>query len=156
MQRALIRVALSIFALVLVAGCPHRSPVWSPDGARIVVLAGKSGEEVDKAASQLWLADVASGKARSLQCPDAGVRYLAAEWLDAQTIAVLTGKWDSGFIAEGSEKSGASPRAEGDGAEWQDLSSPAERGAPRAARPSRYAKARRARSSIRPETKPSS
>lgn len=102
-------------------GCPHRSPVWSPDGSKLIVLSGKVGEEVDKAASQIWLVATESGKTTALVCPDSAVRYLAAAWLDNASLAVLTGKWDSGFIASGSEKIW---RVTIDGSRWEALKLP--------------------------------
>jgi hypothetical protein len=85
-------------------GCPHRSPVWSPGGSRILLLGGKNGEEVDKAASTLWLADVSAGSARRLALPAAGVRYLAATWLDDAAFLAFTVKWENDSAEAGSEK----------------------------------------------------
>ena len=109
--------AFSFFAL----GCPHRSPVWSPDGARIVVLAGKSGEEVDKAASQIWLVDVAGGKAQAVKGPAADLRYLAAAWADNGSFVVATGKWENDSIADDSERIWL---VQGDGTGWKNLELP--------------------------------
>lgn len=102
--RAIRRITLLSALLALAVGCPHRAPVWSPDGSRIIVLTGKAGEDVDKAASQIWLVDAESGKAAQLSCPDKGVRYLSSAWLDSASFVTLTGKWEGGFVEAGSER----------------------------------------------------
>jgi hypothetical protein len=102
-------------------GCPHRSPVWSPDGERIVLLAGSEGEEVDKAASQLWLVAVEGGKAKRLKAPEEGLRYLAAAWVEKDAFVVFSGKWHDGYIDAGTEKVW---RVEEDGERWKALSFP--------------------------------
>ncbi|MBI4604753.1 MAG: hypothetical protein HY721_22555 [Planctomycetes bacterium] len=120
-------IPLAALALLLFTGCPHRSPVWSPDGTSILVLAGKAGEEIDKAASQLWLVAAASGKAARLECPEAGSRYLSAAWLGPDQALVLTGKWTGDFIEEGSEKAWRVATAGGSraGGSWKALPLPA-------------------------------
>jgi hypothetical protein len=87
----------ALFLFVLNAGCPHRSPLWSPDGKHLLVLAGSGGEEVDKAASQLWLVEVASGKALRLEAPAPETRFLAAAWIDSGSFTVLTASWSDGY-----------------------------------------------------------
>ncbi|HVR74756.1 MAG TPA: hypothetical protein VMT52_10510 [Planctomycetota bacterium] len=121
MRRASLRVVLFLFTFPLAVGCPHRSPVWSPDGAKVLILAGPAGEEIDKAASQLWLADVAGGTARRLVCPGEGVRYLAAGWFDRESFHVATGAWVNDSIKEGSERFW---RVGADGSSWKELSLP--------------------------------
>jgi hypothetical protein len=103
LPRASVWLVLGLFAAAAV-GCPHRSPLWSPDGSRILLLAGAKGEDVDKAASRLWLVDVESSKGKRLEAPEPRVRYLAAAWIDNDSFVVFTGKWDSGSIESGSEK----------------------------------------------------
>ena len=121
MFRSSLRLGASATLLFLAVGCPHRTPVWSPDGSYIVVLAGKSGEEIDKAASQLWLVEPAVGTAKALACPEKDVRYLAAAWVDDATIAVLTGIWKLGSIDAGSEKLWRVPARGGD---WAAVPAP--------------------------------
>ena len=89
--------------MILAAGCPHRSPLWSPDGKRLLVLAGEKGEEVDQPASSLWVIDVEEGAATRLPPPADGFRHLAAVWLDASRFAVAAGRWKDEQIEEGSE-----------------------------------------------------
>jgi hypothetical protein len=117
--KSILLFALSLFTL----GCPHRSPLWSPDGARIVVLAGKTGEEVDKAASQIWLVDVPGGKAQGFKAPADGLRYLAAAWIDKGSFAVVTGKWENDSVVEDSERVWV-VEAEGKGISWKGLELP--------------------------------
>ncbi len=93
-----------LLLLLLAAGCPHRSPLWSPDGKHILVLAGERGEDVEKAASQLWLVDVASGKPARLAAPEKESRFLAALWLGTEEFLVATGQPSGDEIKEGSEK----------------------------------------------------
>ena len=116
-----VRTLVCCLALLASTGCPHRSPVWSPDGGRIILLTGSKGEAVDKAASQLWLVSVESGKAKRLQAPEKGVRYLAAAWLDDESFVVFTGKWDDGYVEAESEKTWKVTK---DGAHWEALSLP--------------------------------
>src|SRR5262245_58744232 len=116
-RRSIFLFALSLFAL----GCPHRSPLWSPDGTRIVLLAGKTGEDVDKAASRIWLVDVPSGKATSLKAPASDIRYLAGAWVDKGSFAVVTGKWENDSVTEGSEDIWLVPS---DGTGWKNLGLP--------------------------------
>lgn len=115
------RLATLIAITFLSVGCPHRTPVWSPSGERIAVLAGQSGEEIDKAASRLYLVDPAGRKAQLLTAPEPGLRYLSAVWADESTLVVLTGKWDSGFVASGTEKIW---KVTENGKRWASLAAP--------------------------------
>jgi hypothetical protein len=108
-------------ALFLIVGCPHRSPLWSPDGRRLLVLAGSAGEEVDKPASQLWLIEVDDGKSNLLAGPEKDTRFLAAAWIDNGSFLALTGQWDGEAIQEKSEKLWKRSLA---GKEWQRLEAP--------------------------------
>ncbi len=117
-------IVIAFLPLFLATGCPHRAPVWSPDGTRLIVLGGQAGEEVDKAASRLWLVDVAKKAAQPLECPEKGVRYLAAAWLDARSFAVATGAWQGGSIAPGSEKLWRVTGAPNATVEWKALACP--------------------------------
>jgi hypothetical protein len=114
---------IATVSLLAVVGCPHRSPLWSPDGKRILVLAGPQGEEVDKAASQLWLVDVAAGKAQRLEPPAAGLRYLAAAWLDAERFVTFTAEWVDDAAKEGSGRIWT--RSVSAGARWTAFDAPA-------------------------------
>ncbi len=118
--RRLISAAVGLCLLLIVSvGCPHRSPVWSPDGNRILLLAGEKGEDLDTAASQLWLVDTRSGETRRLSPPEPQCRFLAAAWLSPRRFIALTGKWDEDYIASGSEKIW-----QGDGLTWKRLDVP--------------------------------
>ncbi len=90
--------------LVFTVGCPHRSPLWSPDGKWILVLAGEKGENVDHGASRAWLVEAASGKKRLLAPPVKGHRFLAASWTSAHAFVMVTGEWDEDIAVEGSGK----------------------------------------------------
>ena len=70
--------ALLLVPLVLCLGCPHRSPLWSPDGSQLLVLSGPKGEEVEKAASQLWLVNAKARTATRIAAPETDLRILAA------------------------------------------------------------------------------
>ncbi len=99
---------LCVAVLLVTVGCPHRSPTWSPNGQRILVLAGEKGEDVDKAASQLWIVDVtdkAKPRRSRIAVPEPGCRFLSATWLaDDDDIFALTGTWDEDSVVPGSEK----------------------------------------------------
>ena len=99
-------------------------PRWSPDGKTILVLGGKPQEEVDKAASELWLVDVQEGKARRLEPPVKGLRYLALVWTDATSFVAFTGRWENNMIEEGSERVwSVSPASTGE-MQWKPLELP--------------------------------
>jgi hypothetical protein len=76
--------------------------VWSPGGKRILLLAGAG--EVDKPAPDLWLVDAAAGQAKVLPAPAAGLRYLAAAWIDDDSFVAVTAKWESDQAQEGTEQ----------------------------------------------------
>ena len=119
-RRRLVSVSAGLCLLLVVSvGCPHRSPVWSPDGKRILLLAGEKGEELDTAASQLWLVDTESGEKKKLSLPEPGCRFLAAAWISQDRFVALTGKWDEDYIESGSEKIWR-----GDGTTWRQLDAP--------------------------------
>ena len=105
---------------VVAVGCPHRSPVWSPEGRRILLLAGEKGEGLDKAASQLWLVDAKSGDKKKLSLPEPNCRFLTATWLNNEHFVALTGKWDEDYIEPGTEKVWRS-----DGSTWTRMNVPA-------------------------------
>ena len=93
--------------------------MWSPDGNRILLLAGRKGEALDTAASQLWLVDTKGGGKKRLALPEPGCRFLAATWLSDERFVALTGKWDEDYIEAGSEKIW-----QGDGSSWKQLDAP--------------------------------
>ncbi|MCH2375238.1 MAG: hypothetical protein MK538_13705 [Planctomycetes bacterium] len=115
---ALRSVPVCLFVL-LATGCPHRSPVWSPDGSKLLVLAGANEEACDHSASQLWLVDVTTGKGKTLALPEANSRLLAAVWIDNQTFVTFTGRWEGNSIAPESEKVWR-----GDGSKWTEMKLP--------------------------------
>lgn len=95
-------VVSAAFALAALAcGCPHRSPLWSPDARHLLVLGGAAGEPMDKPGTRLWLVPLAAAepggdaKPRRLSPPgaDAGLRFLAAAWVDGESFVVLTVAW---------------------------------------------------------------
>ncbi|MBI4585780.1 MAG: hypothetical protein HY717_17355 [Planctomycetes bacterium] len=114
---------------LLLVGCPHRTPVWSPDGRKVLLLGGADREPIDKPASKLWLVDLPEGKAKGsarpavLKPPQGGgrLRYLAAAWLDLQSFAVLTVGWENGEPVDGSE---AVWKVTENGQAWARLSGP--------------------------------
>ena len=114
------RLAALLVLLLLTVGCPHRSPVWSPDGKKILLLGG-AGEDIDKAASKLWLVDVASGKAKRLEGPAPGSRFLAAVWIDDASFLVFTASWEGDSAGAGSEKVW---RSAGEPGDWKELKVP--------------------------------
>ncbi len=99
----LVSVLLAALAALFLLGCPHRSPVWSPDAKHILLLALHGDEELEGAAGAVWMVEVGSGKARRLVDPLPRVRYLAAAWLDNNAFFVLTAREDGGALKEGSE-----------------------------------------------------
>ena len=115
------RLAALLVLLVVTVGCPHRSPVWSPDGKRILLLGG-AGEDIDKAASKLWLVDVGSGKAKRLDPPAPGSRFLAATWIDDASFLVFTASWEGDSAGAGTEKIW---RSAGEPGDWKELKGPA-------------------------------
>ena len=118
--RRLISTAMGLCLLLVVSvGCPHRSPVWSPDGDRILLLAGAKGEDLETAASQMWLIDTRSGETKRLSPPEPDCRFLAATWLSQRRFVALTGKWDEDYIESGSERVW-----QGDGTAWTQLDVP--------------------------------
>lgn len=96
--------AAATLLLLLNVGCPHRSPLWSPDGKSILVLTDRGGEEVKKAASELWIVQVGDSKAQRLEAPEKDLRFLGAAWLDNERFVAVTGRWDSGYVESESEK----------------------------------------------------
>lgn len=114
--------ALILLPLALVVGCPHRSPVWSPDGRHLLVLVGARGEEIDQAASQLWLLEVESGRATFLEPPEDKTRYLGAAWIDKDRFLVVAGRWEDDVVVEGSGKFWLRSTAKG---EWKQVPAPA-------------------------------
>lgn len=114
--------SLSVIFLAFVSGCPHRSPLWSPDGKHLLVLAGPASEEIDSPASELWLVDVDLGSAYEIPPPEPDARFLAGVWLDAKTFLVATAHVEGDEVREGSETWWQ--RAVGDGRAWQRLDLP--------------------------------
>ncbi|HLU46800.1 MAG TPA: hypothetical protein VK116_01910, partial [Planctomycetota bacterium] len=110
----------------MIAGCPHRSPLWSPDGKRLLVLAGPRGESPDLPASELWLVDVEKGAAKRLDAPKDGARFLAGAWLDEKTFVIATGELAGEETREGSE---AWWKRSVDASDWTRLDIPPPSGA---------------------------
>jgi hypothetical protein len=88
---------------LLMVGCPHRSPVWSPDSKHLLLLARSSEEPVDRPAGGIWLVDVEARKAERLPDPAPSAQYLAAAWIDERSFVALTALPGDGEIKEGSE-----------------------------------------------------
>jgi len=116
--------------LTFAVGCPHRSPVWSPDGEWIIVLGGAGGESVEHAASQLWLVAASGTTRRRVPPPEDGVRFLAATWIDARRFVAMTGTWDDDTVLEGSGKTWTRG-VEDDAWTRVDLPAPSEERTPR-------------------------
>jgi len=99
-----------LFALLLgtlmclgMSGCPHRSPVWSPDSKHLLLLALQGSEEVDRPAGGIWLVEPETRKASRLGDPLPRALYLAAGWLDNRAYYVLAAQDGDGEVKEGSE-----------------------------------------------------
>jgi len=122
--RSLKLIALACFAAplaLLMVGCPHRSPLWSPDSKHILLLARSGDEQVDRPAGGLWLVDVESQKTARLPEPSAGAHYLAAAWIDERSFVVFTALMDQGDVKEGSE---AMWRGAVGSKEWKQVAGP--------------------------------
>ncbi len=109
--RAVFTVSIAILVCILTAGCPHRSPIWSPDGRRILLLAGSGDEDVDRPAGGLWLLEVGAAKPERIDPPaprrpsgvDLAIKFLGAAWIDADSFVVLAAAMAGGEVKEGSE-----------------------------------------------------
>lgn len=122
-HRQALRLAfLSSPLTILFVGCPHRSPVWSPDSKHILLLARSSDEAVDKPAGAVWLVDAGSRGIQRLKDPLPGARYLAAAWIDEQDFVVFTALMADGEVKEGSE---AIWRGRVGGGDWVKVPGPA-------------------------------
>ncbi len=96
---------------LLAVGCPHRSPIWSPDGRHLLILAGSSDEEVDRPAGALWLLETGAAKPQRIEAPAPRprsgqaleVKFLGAAWIDADSFVVLAAQMAGGEVKEGSE-----------------------------------------------------
>ena len=97
------RVGLLAALSLMIFGCPHRSPVWSPDQKHILLLAGGSEESVDKPATAAWLIDTTTQKAHKLPHPAAGIVYVGATWIADRRYAVLTAEGTQDQVKDGSE-----------------------------------------------------
>ena len=123
--------ALALGAIAIIAvGCPHRSPVWSPDGKQLIVLAGAAGEDVETPATLLWLVDVEAGRGERLGPPKPAVRFLGAAWVNDGEFVALTTQWADDAAVEGS---GRVWRYRIDAKTWTELAvpTPSEERAPR-------------------------
>jgi hypothetical protein len=106
-ERPAARIRCAVAALLLViatTGCPHRSPLWSPDGRHVLVLTGMTAEPLDRPASRLFLVDVEKGAATPLLAPTSGSKFLTAVWIDATTFLVATGFESGDTVTSGSER----------------------------------------------------
>jgi hypothetical protein len=118
---------LSVYLLLV--GCPHRTPVWSPGGKKVLLLGGADREALDKPASRLWLIDLeaASGsagqKSMALLPPESArdCRFLAAAWIDERSFAVITARWEGGEAVDGTEMLW---KVSENGAVWTRLDAP--------------------------------
>ncbi len=84
-------------------GCPHRSPIWSPDAQHVLLLTGPSKEPLDEPASQLWQVSVDGSARRQIAPPRAAQRFLGALWIDSKSFVAFTVEWEDGSAVDESE-----------------------------------------------------